>query len=231
MKKPTTSKSCFSNPLVATLAASCCRPPPSESNGAIGLTLETNTVEKSENDKREVSDKVKKLNDSEGSPSKDVNPKESRRSSSRHRKSHRHRDSSKRKRSKDRSSRHRDSSRRSVKRKKRSSSKKRSHSRSGSYEHRRRKRKEHKRRRHSSSSSSRGRKRSSKYRSRKRKHSKSSSSSGSSSSDKKNDVTNGGMISYAEPLSKSNYKISDKKSHPYFSTVSKIRRERLQKEK
>lgn len=103
-----------------------------------------------------------------------------------------------------------------------SNSKSSSRSRNSSKERRRRRkrRKEKKHRRRSSSSdSSRGRHRSRKYR-RHRKHRRHSSSSSNSSSSRS---SRGG-----ESRSKI---IADKKSHPYFSRISKLRRERLNKEK
>lgn len=155
-------------------------------------------------DKREVSETIPKINDSERSSSKQVKHSRSHRSgSSRHRRSSRHE-----------KSRHRDSSRRSKKKHRRSSSK-----RSSSSRERRKRRKESRRKRRSiSSSSSRGRHRDSKYSSRRRRRHKSSDSSSLSSNSEKKDKDSSKVVSH-------------KSSHPYFSRLSKIRRDRLHKQK
>ena len=193
---------------------------PKVSNEPIGLKTEDlpnsssnidgNLNGRNKKDISEVSENIKQFDDSERH--RDV--KKAKRSSSRHKDSkHRDRD----RHSKHRRSRNRDSSRKKDK-------KRRSRSRSSSSNDRRKRKREHKRRRHSSSSSSSsaGRHRSSKYRRSHRKDRSSSPSSSSSSSDdrrkRKSDKT-------------ANNLIADKSSHPYFSTVAKIRRERLAKER
>ena len=170
---------------------------------------------KSRKDISEVSENVIQFDDSERH--KDVKRKESKRSSSRHRDS-KHRDREKEKHSKHRSSRNRDSGRKKDKKKRSDSSK------SDSSRERRRRKREHRRRKrsYSSSSSSAGRHRSSKYRRSYRKGKSSSSSSSSYSSEerrkRRDDKRAAGLI-------------ADKSAHPYFSTVAKIRRERLANER
>lgn len=162
--------------------------------------------------KQEVSEPIRKYNDSDGSHTKDLNRKESRRSgSSRHRESSRHK-----------SSRHRDSIHKSKKSRRKSSSSRSSKSRGSSDDRRRKRKKERRsRRRSSSSTSSRGRHHSSKYSRRSHKRTRknsSSSSSGSRRRDRSKDRSSPKVI-------------ADKSSHPYFSRLSKIRRERLKKER
>ena len=167
------------------------------------------------NPKQEVSESIKKSNISESSEDKNLTRKKSKRSKSRHK-------DSKHNEIKRKSSKHRHSSSRRRKRHRRSSvSSSSSSSRSPSSSHERRHRKKrdrrHRRRRSSSSRSS-GNKhhysRSKKYHKR-RKSSSSSSSSGSERRHKRR----------REKV------IVDKRSHPYFSRNSKIRRDKLNKEK
>jgi hypothetical protein len=153
--------------------------------------------ERDSDSKREVSDKIRKYNDSDSSRDRDV--KKSRRSgSSKHRDSRRHK--------------RRDS--RSRKRRKRSYS-----SKSSSSGSRGRRRKRHHRRGSSSSSGSRGRHHSKYRRSHKKSKRRHNSSSGSDSSRSRDRGGHKAKI------------VADKSSHPYFSKLSKIRRERLAKER
>jgi hypothetical protein len=182
-------------------------PNPSLPNSSIALKEETKPdiedKEKRDPD-REVSDTIANHNDSEHY--RHVKKETRRSGSSRHRESSRHK-SSRHKSSRHRSSRHRDSSHHKKSRRRSSSE---------SSRERRRRRKEHRRRKRSSSSGSRGRHRSSKYNSRRRKRASSPSSSSSSSEDRK-ESPSGAVVS--------------RPSHPYFSKLSKIRRERLKKQK
>ena len=179
-------------------------------NGANGDSTNDQTMKENEgveNSKNGVSEMLKKSNDSLSSENSESQRKRSRSRS--HKKSSKHRTSRHK-------SRKRSSSRRRHRRR-RSSVSSSSRSRDSSDDRRRRRRRDQKRRRRSSSSYSsrdRYRHRRSKHSRRHRRHSRSSSGSNSNDSRRPRKST-----------------ISDKKSHPYFSRQSKVRRNRLNQEK